>query len=90
MKRYIKSNADTILRLPIFGDYVTKSCNIYKYKIEMDGTVEVWEDICTYNSVKRKSHIKERILKSVPKEMQNYLIDTYGAQLSEIGITLRF
>ena len=90
MKKYVRSSTDATLTLPISGDYVTKRHNIYKYRIEMDGTVEVWENISAYNSVNRRSHITERILKSVPKEMQNYLIDTYGTQLSEMGITLKF
>lgn len=84
MKRYVFASEE--IKLPIYNRYTTKRGNIYDYRITTDGSVVVWETYCTMST----SQIKKRILKNIPKEMQNYLKDTYAEPLSRRGITLNF
>lgn len=93
MKRYVKCDNSSNIDFPLKGSYITKRGKLYHYKIYADGGVEVW---CNYTIPDFKHggptamRDMSRYLYAVPKEVQNYLNDEYGTQLSELGITLRF
>lgn len=88
MKRYIRCTDDS-LKFPITGRFTTKRGKDYYYDISISGRVEVREQYTEHKST-GGYRIKDRYLYKVPMEMQRYLIETYGQQLSEIGITLSF
>lgn len=85
MKRYIKTDIHSEIQLPLDGRYTTKRGSIYNYRIDTHGSVTVWENYYTAGNGK----VNKRLLRSIPKEMQEYLNTEYGSRLLDLGITLR-
>lgn len=97
MKRYVRASkltADEITEMfrtkgYLYGMYTTRRGKQYHFLITRYGSIEAREEYTEQKSTGGYC-IKERYLHVIPKEMQNYIIEQYGAQLSEMGITLRF
>jgi len=85
MKRYIRTDTHSEIQLPLDGRYTTKRGYVYNYRIDIHGTVTVWEYYYTTGNGKVKKHP----LHSIPKEMREYLNTEYGSRLFDLGITLK-
>lgn len=97
MKRYVKATTLTTEQVAeefkktgyFYGRYTTRRGKKYDFLITEDGRVEAREQYTDQKST-GGYRIREKYLYKIPKEMQNYIIEHYGQQLSELGITLRF